>query len=200
MTDVDPQEQAWSDALGPEKPPAEPSPEELYIRRQRAGGSVEPQEATSEPARDEAGRFVKAEQPEEAPQEELSSHEAVDFLMGRQVSEEELAERQQAQAMLDLSDGTAVRDYAEQTKIADRSIALLRDENPGIDSEQAIAEMQPIFNQLAAEYGPAAEDPLVVEQIFHEINADGHLSPDPQTEAWSEKSLGIEPSRSAFTR
>lgn len=209
MTDsVDPAELGYLDAIrGPEGPSQELSPAERYIREQR-GESVEPQkaqetpqESPSKPARDAAtGRFTKAEEAEEAPQE-LTSAAAVDYLMGTTPTVEELEERERAHAEEELRSGEAVKRIANEARITTEMLDRLKTEHEGIDSPEAIAAMQPTFDRVAEEYGiEVASSPITLGQIFSEVNSDGRFSPDPQAEAWSERSLGIEPSRSAFTR
>ena len=196
------------DAIAGDQGPAEPTPEELYIRRQRAGGSEQPQEAQEtehespgEPARDAAtGRFVK--QPEEAEQSHpLTAAEATDYLLGRQPSEIELAEREAEVHQERLRSGQAVREYAAEARITGEMLDRLKAEHPGIDNPEAIAAMEPIFQRVAAEHGQvAAESPITLGQIFSEVNKDGRFSPDPVAEEWSPEALGINPRKSAFTR
>lgn len=201
---ADPEREYLDAIVGDQKPSAEPSPEELYIRQQRAGGSEQeaqaPEESAAEPARDAAGRFTRAEEPEEEPQE-LSPHEAVDYLMGTAPTDEELAAREQAERQERLRSGEAVREYAAEARITEEMLDRLKAEHPGIDSPEAIAAMEPIFQRVAAEHGQvAAESPITLGQIFSEVNKDGHFSPDPVTEEWSPEALGINPRKSAFTR
>ena len=202
MTDVDPQGQAYMDALAPEKPAPE-TPEERYVKQLRAGGGLqEAQELQTSPAaRGPDGRFVKAEQPKEAEQSQpLTPAEATDYLLGRQPSEIELAEREQAQAEQDLQDGTVAKQLVEEHRVVREMGDKLKKACPGIDSPEFLEMANPVAAEIEANFPGATGSPVLWEQVYEELGGAEKWGPDPQAEAWSERGLKIFKPDNAFTR
>ena len=105
--------------------------------------------------------------------------------MGHEPSEQELLHRQHEAALDALEDGSAVEQIAAGQASVEADIELLKERNPGIDSDQAVEAMWPLFDQVAAAYGPEmAALPEVLEQIYETVGGTEAFTMPPEQERW----------------
>jgi hypothetical protein len=167
-----------------ETPPERPQPEEAE--------SATPEQ----PQPDAAETPTPAAEPANA----LSPHEVTDYLTGHEPSEEELLQRQHEAAWNALEDGSAVEQIATGQANFEADMELLKERNPGIDSDQAVESMRPLFDQVAAAYGPeAAALPEVLEQLYETVGGPERFAPRPYEERWGSVVSSLQ-GKDAFSR
>jgi hypothetical protein len=134
----------------------------------------------------------------EAPESEsddpglLSSRDVADYLLepDGELTPEEEAYLSQLEVERQLQSGEAVEALASDQAAYAEAIQTLCAENPGIESQEAMDAMEPIWQGIRARYGDeVAQHPLILKQCFDAVGGSEEFAIDPLTAAY-EQALG----------
>lgn len=131
----------------------------------------------------------KEPEPAEPKAPEQSTDDVLDFFLGpEERTAEEAAQRHAERTVEALRSGAVVQAIADAEAAEIDAIERLTDEKPGIATEEAMAAMDPLWDEVEARYPDIRSFPditaMIVDQIYEVLGGEEQFGTDPYEQAY----------------